>query len=188
MTTASASQLYSPHHSAAHRYAWLRRAPLHVSAQRNAVPATGGCMRSLPRLAARLVASHRRSTHRYAPQHNATPTPIGGTTYDDCRRPAPLRDASHHGSSQRNANAAGIANSAIEAARGRAQSVRLEAEQQAAAILLKGQAEAKAQDLMAEALAKNAVLVDYQKALRWNGVLPQNVYAGAPIPFLQAGH
>jgi hypothetical protein len=41
--------------------------------------------------------------------------------------------------------------SAIEAARGRAQSLQLEAE---------------AQQLMAEALAKNASLVEYQKGLR----------------------
>ena len=38
---------------------------------------------------------------------------------------------------------------------------------------------------MAEALAHNPSLVEYQKALRWNGQLPQNVYAGTPIPFFQ---
>lgn len=84
------------------------------------------------------------------------------------------------------ARAGGEANAAIEAARGRAQSMRLEAEQQAAATLIRGQAEAKAQELMADALAKNASLVEYQKALRWNGQLPQAIYAGAPIPFMQA--
>jgi len=80
--------------------------------------------------------------------------------------------------------AAGEANAAIEAARGRAQSMRLEAEQQANAILVKGQAQAQAQQLMADALAKNASLVEYEKAMRWNGVLPQNIYASAPVPFL----
>ena len=83
------------------------------------------------------------------------------------------------------AKAAGEADAAIEAARGRAQSLQLEAEAQARATLVKGQAEAQAQQLMAEALARNASLVEYQKALRWNGQLPQNVYAGTPIPFFQ---
>lgn len=82
------------------------------------------------------------------------------------------------------AKAAGEANAAIEAARGRAQSMQLEAESQARATLIKGEAEAKAQELMADALSKNASLVEYQKALRWNGQLPQSIYAGAPIPFL----
>lgn len=81
--------------------------------------------------------------------------------------------------------AAGEADAAIEAARGRAQSLQLEAEAQARATLIRGQAEAQAQQLMAEALSRNASLVEYQKALRWNGQLPQNVYAGAPIPFFQ---
>ena len=82
----------------------------------------------------------------------------------------------------------GEADAAIEAARGRAQSLQLEAEAQARATLIKGQAEAQAQQLMADALSKNASLVEYQKALRWNGQLPQNVYAGAPIPFFQPDH
>ena len=51
-----------------------------------------------------------------------------------------------------------------------------------------GEAAAQAQEAMAAALSKNASLVDYERARRWNGQLPQNVYAGAPIPFLQAGH
>lgn len=82
--------------------------------------------------------------------------------------------------------ASGLANAAIEAARGRAESMKLEAESQAHATLIKGQSEAAAQQLMADALSKNASLVEYQKALRWDGKLPVNVYAGAPIPFLQA--
>ena len=84
--------------------------------------------------------------------------------------------------------AAGEANAAIEAARGRAQSLQLEAEAQAHAVLIKGQAEAQAQQLMADALSRNAALVEYQKAMRWDGQLPQNVYAGTPIPFFQPDH
>ena len=37
---------------------------------------------------------------------------------------------------------------------------------------------------MAKALTANSTLVELEKAKRWNGVLPVNVYAGAPIPFL----
>ena len=36
----------------------------------------------------------------------------------------------------------------------------------------------------ARALETNANLVALRTAERWNGVLPQNIYAGAPIPFL----
>jgi regulator of protease activity HflC (stomatin/prohibitin superfamily) len=84
------------------------------------------------------------------------------------------------------ARASGEANAAIQAARGRAESVRLEAEAGAHATLIRGQAETEVQKLMAAALSQNATLVEYQKALRWNGQLPQAIYAGAPIPFLQA--
>lgn len=82
--------------------------------------------------------------------------------------------------------ATGLANKAIEEARGRAQSNLLEAQAQAQAIELRGKAEAEAKRLMADALSQNGALVEYQKALAWNGVLPTAVYAGAPIPFFAA--
>lgn len=82
--------------------------------------------------------------------------------------------------------ASGLANRAIEEARGRAQSALLEAQAQAQAIELRGKSEADAKRLMAEALSANPALVEYQKALAWNGVLPTNVYANAPIPFFAA--
>jgi hypothetical protein len=47
------------------------------------------------------------------------------------------------------------------------------------------QAEAAAHRLMADALSQNASLVEYKKALRWDGKLPQAIYAAAPIPCLQ---
>lgn len=81
-------------------------------------------------------------------------------------------------------SAAGTANQAIEAARGAAEAVRLAAIAQAEATRLQGAAEAGAKELMAKALTSNPVLVDYQKALKWNGALPQNIYASAPIPFM----
>ena len=83
--------------------------------------------------------------------------------------------------------AEGEANRAIEEARGRSQSVLLEAQAQAQAIELKGRAEAGAKTAMAGALSANPALVEYQKALQWDGKLPQNIYAGAPVPFLDVG-
>jgi hypothetical protein len=38
---------------------------------------------------------------------------------------------------------------------------------------------------LAGALSQNALLVEYAKAVRWDGKLPQAIYAGTPIPFLQ---
>jgi len=91
--------------------------------------------------------------------------------------------------------AKGEADSAIEAARGRSQSALLEAqanktrlelegEGEAARTLAKATAEAKGVDLMQRALAQSPLVVDYEKAKRWNGQLPVNMFAGAPIPFL----
>lgn len=50
-----------------------------------------------------------------------------------------------------------------------------------------GEAKARAMQVQAEALARNPVLVDLTRAEKWNGQLPVNVYAGAPIPFLNTG-
>lgn len=80
--------------------------------------------------------------------------------------------------------AEGAANQSIETARGRAESTRLQAIAESESIKIRGQAEAGAQKLMADAIASNPNLIEYQKALRWNGALPQNIYAGAPIPFI----
>jgi regulator of protease activity HflC (stomatin/prohibitin superfamily) len=54
----------------------------------------------------------------------------------------------------------------------------------AEAIRVRGVAEAETQELMAKAISSNPLLVELRKAERWNGTLPQNIYAGAPIPFL----
>ena len=81
--------------------------------------------------------------------------------------------------------AAGQANAAIEQARGESQSKLLQASADAQATRLRGQAEADAAQALAKALATNANLVALRTAERWNGQLPQNIYAGAPIPFLQ---
>ncbi len=82
--------------------------------------------------------------------------------------------------------AAGEANRAIERARGEAESTRLAAIARAEATRLQGEAEARAKGLMAEALTANPSLVEYQKALAWDGKLPVNIYGSAPLPFIQS--
>jgi hypothetical protein len=39
----------------------------------------------------------------------------------------------------------------------------------------------------AAALQVNPLLVEMKKAETWDGKLPQAIYAGAPIPFMQVG-
>ena len=80
--------------------------------------------------------------------------------------------------------AAGDADAQIEAARGQSQSSLLRADAEARATRLRGQAEADAATALAGALSANANLVALRTAERWNGQLPQNIYAGAPLPFL----
>lgn len=65
------------------------------------------------------------------------------------------------------------------------------AEAEAKATVATAEAEAKSIQLKSEALARskdvlelNRIEVERIKAEKWNGQLPQNIYAGAPIPFL----
>ena len=55
---------------------------------------------------------------------------------------------------------------------------------QAEALRIQNQALTQSKDV----LELRRIQVEQTKADRWNGQLPQNVYAGAPIPFLNAGH
>ena len=80
--------------------------------------------------------------------------------------------------------AAGLANRAIEEARGRSQSLLLEAKAAAEATEVRGQAEADAQQKMAAALTSNPQLVELRKADKWDGRLPVNNYANIPLPFM----
>lgn len=82
--------------------------------------------------------------------------------------------------------AEGNANAAREMARGSADARLLQAIAEAKAIKLQGEATADAMRAQAEALSRNPMLVEMRKAERWNGTLPAAVYAGAPIPFMQA--
>jgi regulator of protease activity HflC (stomatin/prohibitin superfamily) len=69
-------------------------------------------------------------------------------------------------------------------AQGEAAARRLQAEAEANAIRIQGEATAEAATRMAEAISKNPALVALEQARRWNGALPQNIYAGAPVPFI----
>lgn len=80
--------------------------------------------------------------------------------------------------------ASGEADAQIEQARGQSQSSLLRAQAEAQATRLRGQAEADAAEALAKAVAANSAVVALRTAEKWNGQLPQNIYAGAPLPFL----
>lgn len=95
------------------------------------------------------------------------------------------------------AAAIGEADKARETARGQADATMLNAKAnadarvlaataEAKAIQMQGEAQAAAIRAQAEALKQNADLTELRKAERWDGKLPTSIYAGAPIPFMQA--
>lgn len=69
-------------------------------------------------------------------------------------------------------------------ARGEATAREMQARAEATAIKMEGEARATAAAQMADAISKNPQLVALEQARRWNGALPQNMYAGAPLPLL----
>lgn len=83
-------------------------------------------------------------------------------------------------------SALGEANAAREKAKGEADAIDVKAKAEARAIQVKGEAQAAAMRAQATALSANPVLVEMKKAEQWDGVLPAAIYAGAPIPFMQA--
>lgn len=80
----------------------------------------------------------------------------------------------------------GEANATRSKAAGDADARLLQAQAEARAIQLQGEAQAAAIKAQAAALQTNASLVELRKAERWDGKLPTAIYAGAPIPFLNA--
>lgn len=92
--------------------------------------------------------------------------------------------------------AAGVANAAIEQARGQAESQLLTARTAAEAIRLRGQAEGQAIRFRGEAegdaisaqmkaLAEaGSSYVALEQARRWNGALPTQMLSGTPVPFI----
>jgi prohibitin 2 len=83
----------------------------------------------------------------------------------------------------------------VAIAEAEAAATRATADGQAYAQLKIATAQADSLRVQNAALAQNKdvlelrrIEVEQTKANRWNGTLPQNIYAGAPIPFLNAGH
>jgi len=83
----------------------------------------------------------------------------------------------------------------VAVAEAEASAVRARADGEAYASLKVATAQAEALKIQNAALSQNKdvlelrrIEVERTKAERWNGQLPQNVYAGAPIPFLQVTH
>jgi regulator of protease activity HflC (stomatin/prohibitin superfamily) len=54
----------------------------------------------------------------------------------------------------------------------------------AESVVLRAKAEAESIRIRAEALANNPKLIELVTAEKWNGVLPQQMYGSAPIPFI----
>lgn len=73
---------------------------------------------------------------------------------------------------------------AVTQATGRANSVRAEAQAQADATVLRGNAEAAAIKAKGEALAANPNLVQLIQAEKWNGALPTTMVPSTAVPFL----
>jgi len=86
--------------------------------------------------------------------------------------------------SMRAAQAEGERRQTETVAAGNATARKLQAEAEAAAIRMQGEAQAEASTKMADALAKNPALVALEQARRWDGKLPDNMYAGVPLPFM----
>jgi len=81
----------------------------------------------------------------------------------------------------------------VAIAEAEAAAVRAKADGDSYALLKNATAQADALKVQNAALSQNKdvlelrrIEVEQMKAERWNGQLPQNVYAGAPIPFMQA--
>jgi len=57
-------------------------------------------------------------------------------------------------------------------------------EEQARQKVLSAEAEAKSIQIRAQALERNAKLVEWEAVQKWNGVLPQNMLGGGAVPFI----
>jgi prohibitin 2 len=82
----------------------------------------------------------------------------------------------------------------VAIAEAEASAMRATADGDAYAKLKRAEAEAKSLQVQNDALSKNKdvlelrrIEVELEKAKRWNGALPQAIYAGAPVPFLNVG-
>lgn len=75
---------------------------------------------------------------------------------------------------------------AVTQAKALSDSKKLQADAEAYSTQVKGEAEAKAIKLRADALAANAALVELTKAERWDGKLPTTVLPNGTVPFIDA--
>lgn len=82
----------------------------------------------------------------------------------------------------------------VVTAEAEANAIKAKADGDAYALITNAQANAKALKLQNEAIAQSKdilelkrIEVELAKAQKWDGALPQNIYAGAPIPFLNVG-
>lgn len=82
----------------------------------------------------------------------------------------------------------------VVTAEAEANAVKAKADGDAYSLLTNATAQARALRVQNEALAQNKdvlelrrIEVEMVKAGKWDGALPQNIYAGAPIPFLNVG-
>lgn len=80
--------------------------------------------------------------------------------------------------------ALGAANAQREQAKGQADANLAIATAEAKAIELKGLATANAIKQQADALKANADLVNLERVKKWDGALPKNIYAGAPLALM----
>lgn len=72
----------------------------------------------------------------------------------------------------------------IARADGEAYRVKVTAQAEAESIILRGEAEAKAIKEVEEALKSNPLLVEYEKAKRWDGKLPTSMIPSGSVPIL----
>lgn len=53
--------------------------------------------------------------------------------------------------------------------------------------IARAEGQARAMQLRSQALEANPRLIEYEAVQKWNGILPQNYYGSAPLPFVNVG-
>lgn len=73
-------------------------------------------------------------------------------------------------------------------AEAQSEKTKVTADAEAYALFQKAKAEAEGIKMKQEALKQSPLLIELVKAQQWDGRLPQNIFAGAPIPYFDASH
>lgn len=117
-----------------------------------------------------------------------------GKAYMDAINAKTTQDQLLQAAEKRALTVAAEQKSKVAIAEGEATALRAKADGEAYANLKVAQAQAEALRVQNAALSQNKdvlelrrIEVEMVKAGKWNGALPQAIYAGAPIPFLQVG-